>query len=66
MAIANLPNISSFNNLMSSKDGDFKKIINKEIEKSVMHEDANYSYNVLKAKCQMDFYEDMNMEAAHG
>ena len=64
MAIQHVTVDDKFKDLVASKSGDFKKIINKAVSDLGAHGDNGYAYSVIKAKCDMDFYEDMNMEVS--
>ena len=55
---------NKFKEIVSAKSGDFKKIINKAINDPATRNDNMLAFNVINAKCSMDYFEDMNIERA--
>lgn len=54
---------NSFQETLTVKGKDFKKIINDNMTSERMHTDSNFAAQTIDAKMAMDFYEDVNREA---
>lgn len=62
--MANIRSDRELKEMVSAREGDFKKIINNKIKAGTANLSPSTAMNILNTKLSMDFFEEMNTEVS--